>query len=294
MQWYLYRNGETLGPYDKESLRGSIQPEDLVTPVGGTEWVKAEDDAELKDLFSTEAPSPAAHAAGTVTDLQEVTGKSQPDLGIEWYIQRRPKPEQGPFALQALLRMLDRKEIKPTDLLRHQTWPKAVPFSSTRLFKAWKNPAEDPRQVPREDLVEFPESTVSERTGAEPKKAEREKSQTEEKDGRKGWRKKIPRPLAADWEWTPRNIAIIVVIALLPVAGVLIRNNLYYGSDLEFRMKYGTCSADCRSDEASRKICTTKPRKCCCPPNNKGLCGMRGCEILGKMIKSGHAKPIKE
>lgn len=63
LNYYVSQSGKTIGPYNTEQLKELIQKEQLkpmtyVYKVGGNAWIRAQDDADISNLFSMMTPPP--------------------------------------------------------------------------------------------------------------------------------------------------------------------------------------------------------------------------------------------
>lgn len=240
MRWYVYRGETVYGPYEKDQLAAFLTSDDLVLPEGEKEWVPAEAIPEIKEVL-----------AGFVSPR------------LEWYLIPKGKPQRGPFTRTAVIKIIRRGEVAPTDSIQHESWPEAVPLEKTRIYHFAKDPNRDPNSLPEEDLVAAPRKK-DEETPAPPKK----------------------RRIKFDFELTPGIIAAVCVLLLGPPVLWGGYQFYYRGSSLEAYHQYGTPSGDCTKDEASRKLCEkSSPKLCGC--ETKGSCGMSTCEMYAKIRRGG-------
>ncbi len=129
MRWFVYIDEKVYGPYSPEQLTPFIREETYVVREGQEMWVHANEDPQLKDVLA---------------------GKVQPSL--EWFVGKTSKAMNGPFTRSALNTMIERHEIGPADLIRHQDWTECVPLGETKLYAKWKDPHADiddlsPREI---------------------------------------------------------------------------------------------------------------------------------------------------
>lgn len=118
MRWYVHIDERVYGPYGREQLTAFLKPETLVVREGREDWGAAAADPELAEVLS---------------------GAIQP--AREWRVARPNKPFQGPYTLQAILAMIERREIHPRDMIMHQNWSGAMPIAQTRFYAKWRDPA---------------------------------------------------------------------------------------------------------------------------------------------------------
>jgi hypothetical protein len=117
MRWYVYIDERVYGPYGREQLTAFLKPETLVAREGRQDWAAAATDPDLADVLA---------------------GAIQP--AREWHIARPNKPLQGPYTLQAVVAMIERREIHPRDMIMHQNWSAAMPIGQTRFYAKWRDP----------------------------------------------------------------------------------------------------------------------------------------------------------
>ncbi|MEK8023459.1 MAG: hypothetical protein AAB229_06570 [Candidatus Hydrogenedentota bacterium] len=244
MRWYLYRNDTVHGPYEKEELKTFLAPADKIARENTDAWTDASGDELLEDIFTT--------------FLQPV---------LEWHVTPKGRPQRGPFAQSALLNLLKKKEIAPDDLLKHESWPKAVPLRDTRIYRYLKDDLVKLEDVPPDEWKEAP----------------RQKNTTAPvpPSGRK-------RRIKLDFELTTGRKIMIGLVVMTPLIGFIGYDNFYRGSDIAFRIEHGTATGNCTTDEISKTICPKNPGKCGCNP--KGDCSMPACEMYRKMQQQGQAK----
>jgi hypothetical protein len=259
MNWFVFRDGQTYGPYDLVALGAFLVPDDQVCAEGSSTWVRAGDQPEFSVFFGAAPPAAAK------------PGPGEPVPELDWFFGPAGKPERGPVSWDALKRMLDRSELTAKDAVRHSSWKAAHPLSNTKLFRLWKTDKVPLNLLPLDQIVREPDAiaaavaTVAPVTAAPP-------------GG--GWRGRL-----ADFRDTSWKVkALLVFLCFLPPVGYFGYKIYYQGSETDIHMRYGTPTGNCKADEVSNRICTeVSPGSCGCNP--KGACGMPGCVYFGKVNK---------
>ncbi len=251
MRWFVYIDEKVYGPYSPEQLTPFIREETYVVREGQEMWVHANEDPQLKDVLA---------------------GKVQPSL--EWFVGKTSKAMNGPFTRSALNTMIERHEIGPADLIRHQDWTECVPLGETKLYAKWKDPHADTDDLSPREIRNAPRAAGD--TPAPPSR----------------WRQWITRARSAEM---PRGGWILVSIAVLAVA--VYGYFLFWGSPSTGPAHYeivarcgGTPAANCLADARSKCICEEKPRLCGCSIKQEwGVCKMGTCQAYGAMKNSSPA-----
>lgn len=243
MSWYVYIDGASSGPYQKDELKNFLKPADYVARVGSTAWIEAALDPDLADLFP---PEPAIV-----------------DPVPEWYVIPKGKPQRGLFTTQALANMIRKNTVSPDDLVRHQSWETGVPIRETRAYGRITKDNADAGEI---RIEEWSAATSTAAAPSTPAAA----------SGKKAFRDRI----RLTFEMTPAVWAILIVAALAPLVGYIGYQYFYRGSEMEFKMQYGTPAGECASDEKSKTICAHNASRCGC--SEKGSCGMNCCVTYAK------------
>ncbi|MEK8022215.1 MAG: DUF4339 domain-containing protein [Candidatus Hydrogenedentota bacterium] len=241
MRWFVYIDNKIYGPYIREQLTTFLAPETRVAREGNETWTTAAEDPELADVL---------------------TGRIVPAL--EWHVSKPGKPFRGPFTRQALMAMIERKEVEPKDLVLHSSWTEAMPLGQTRLYAKWSDPTAN--------LDEF--------SPAEIRNAPRPKSEHVPAPPKSRIRVALPRG----------GIALLVGASVLIMAyGVYVFQSA--GSSVTpladqpvVKACGGPPAGECKADRGSECICRDKPRFCGC--DDKGECGMATCVAYEDMMKS--------
>ncbi len=84
-QWYVYHDGEVLGPFPLEELEGRLEPGTRVCPVGDETWVEAGEVNELEPTLKPEyrSGSPEPTGASGEPDGGAIQGSSAQPEGSE-------------------------------------------------------------------------------------------------------------------------------------------------------------------------------------------------------------------
>lgn len=247
MRWFVYKNDRVYGPYVKEQLAAFLVAEDLIFRENSQEWKRAGDEPLLEEVLS---------------------GYIQPKL--EWFITPAGKLERGPFTRTALLAIMTRKEIKPTDFIRHISWENPVSLGHTKLYHAWKDPYIKLDDIPPDELTEAPRERAVNEPPPPPKTA------------LSTLQKMIPN-VEFSFEFTPRVMAAIIAIMISPPIFLFAYDTWYAGSDMELTMQLGEPKGPCDKDSVSKEVCGQKPALCGC--SEKGSCGMQGCRMYADINK---------
>lgn len=178
MRWYLFKNETVYGPYVEEQLCAFLKHDDLVAREGTQQWLKAGDDALLKDALS---------------------GSLQPTM--EWFVAPAHRPRSGPLTRAALEAMIKRGDLGPMDLIRHESWTADVALGQTKLYHAIRNPYVKVEDIPAEELTRAPRPTAA--SGAPLTVSDKILAA-------------LPK-IEFDFEFTPRVKAMAVALTLLPV-----------------------------------------------------------------------------
>ncbi|MBY0384286.1 DUF4339 domain-containing protein [bacterium] len=135
-QWYYENHGRAEGPIStlelvKKIQDGELQLLDLVFKEGDGQWLPAQDFSEITSLVKTTASQFKVDADWIVLRSVEVDGREQYD-------------QIGPFAIEQILRLLDKGKIKFTDFVWRNGYENWVPLGRLDEFE---NPLESSVQV---------------------------------------------------------------------------------------------------------------------------------------------------
>lgn len=239
MRWFVFIDGQIYGPYSPEQLTAFLKPDTLVVRENEAEWVPAESDPALADVLS---------------------GKIKPVL--EWYVKKGGEV-RGPMTQVALMAMIERNEILPTDAIRHEHWTSFAPLEQTKLFLKWKNPTADlgdltatGRPAPRIVYELLP-------------------------DGPSKLRQFLK---------IPRGGTALIVASVFIIVGISVWSWNRVSGDIDpadhpvVQRCGGVPQGSCAKDARSRCICEERPFYCGCQV--KGSCGMKSCQNYAEMLKN--------
>lgn len=82
-RWHVSANGEVFGPYSLDDLRQMERDEqffenDLVSPMGAEDWIRANEDPILRKLFFKSAPIPPVSSSPTTQGEEKRSGCAAP------------------------------------------------------------------------------------------------------------------------------------------------------------------------------------------------------------------------
>jgi hypothetical protein len=250
MNWFVYRDNTAYGPYLFSQLASFLTRDDLVAAEGSDNWVKAGEEPRLAEIF-----------------------EGYLEAKLEWWVQPGGKPKRGPFTIHALVKILERSEIGPNDLIRHESWNEMHALGKTMLWEHWKTSGTKLETIPPEQLSSAPKASAA----VVPKPP---RSGAAQVGG-------ALRRMTADFEFDWKMKLVVLLLALSPPLGYGYYQFWYRGSDAELLSGTGAAEGPCATDPTSQKICGQKPHLCGC--GNKGECEMRPCVVYGKMKASGAA-----
>lgn len=241
MKWFVYRDGQVYGPYSKEQLAAFLKPDTLVAPEGSEAWVRA---AELPGL----------------ADVLDGTVKPK----LEWFITPAGKPERGPYAKAAVIAYIEREELKPSDLIRHESWTEPMSLGQSKFFRAYKQGTLGSMDM--KELTEGPHAPriISQEAPAPP------------------W--------YSSFQNMPRwGIALAIVIVLSPPALYTLWSDYIEPSDWWFTFTHGEPQGNCYDgDPMAMLICRERPWMCRC--EEKSRCEYQ-CQMYQAMTGQGRPKP---